>query len=133
MIGVIKVFFAFLVLLCCLWQPSASDARFLAPAISRRDSSRVELSPSNPCGEVTQPLLAVSGRRRQECLRHRHQGKKARAAIGTRGDELAFSRSINAVVEGHEVGEYTRDDKDPKETVSAVDRVVRTFRRCKQP
>ena len=35
--------------------------------------------------------------------------EKWRAAIGAGGDELEFPGTVNAVVEGHGAGEYTRD------------------------
>ncbi len=75
-------------------------------SVSCGNFSDVELSPSDPYGDVTQPLLAVSGMHRQECLCHPEE--KAREAIGARGGQLEFS--VNAVVEGHDAGEYTHGD-----------------------
>jgi hypothetical protein len=48
--------------------------------------------------------------------------KKWRAAIGTGGDESEFPGTANAVVEGHDAGEYTLGDMGPKENVPSVDR-----------
>ena len=43
--------------------------------------------------------------------------EKRRAAIGAGGDELEFTGTVNAVVEGHGAGEYTLDGAGPEENV----------------
>ncbi len=66
-------------------------------------------------GEVTQPLLAVSGTHRRECLCHPEE--KPLAAIRAGGDEWEFTGTVYATVEGHDVGEYTLDGVRPEEKV----------------
>jgi hypothetical protein len=43
--------------------------------------------------------------------------EKWRAAIGAGGNELKFTGTVNAVVEGHGAGEYTLDGAGPEENV----------------
>ena len=97
------------------YTQTGADFSSLRFAIFRRDFSEVELSPSFPSGEVTQPLLAVSGKHRQECLCHARE--KAHAAIRAGGDELNLIGAANAVVEARDAGEYTLGDVGARENV----------------
>lgn len=42
-------------------------------------------------------------------------GENDRAAIGACGSELELIRTVNAVVDGHDAGEYTLDGVAPEE------------------
>jgi hypothetical protein len=56
--------------------------------------------------------------------------EKERTAIGAGGDELEFPGTVNAVVEGHGAGEYTRDGARSEEKVPAGDRRHQTSGVC---
>ena len=52
------------------------------------------------------------------------------APIGAGGDELEFPRIVNALVEGHRAGEYTRDGARSEEKVPSGDRRHQTSGVC---
>jgi len=80
------------------------------------------LGHQNPADPQEMPLLPHFVKPLDKAAAKAIGEERGGAAIGAGGDELKFTGTVNAVVDGHGAGEYTLGDMGPKENVPAGDR-----------